>query len=44
VGLASMHARAEELGGTLTVTGGPVRGTCLRAELPLAPARAAVGS
>jgi signal transduction histidine kinase len=44
LGLASMHARAEELGGTLTVTGGPASGTCLRAELPLVPARAAVGS
>jgi signal transduction histidine kinase len=44
LGLASMHTRAEELGGALTVAGGPASGTCLRAELPLVPARAAVGS
>jgi signal transduction histidine kinase len=44
LGLASMHGRAEELGGTLTVAGRPAGGTRLRAALPLAPLRAAVGS
>ncbi len=35
VGLASMRERAEELGGSLTLSGEPGRGTRLRAELPL---------
>jgi signal transduction histidine kinase len=42
VGLPSMQARAEELGGTFAVTAGESRGTCVRAALPLALARAAV--
>ena len=42
VGLPSMHARAEELGGTLAVDAGPSGGSCVRAVLPLAPARAVV--
>ncbi len=35
VGLASMRERAEELGGSLTVTGRPGRGHPVRAELPV---------
>ncbi|MGN6577489.1 MAG: sensor histidine kinase, partial [Nocardioides sp.] len=42
VGLPSMQARAEELGGTFAVSSGESRGTCVRAVLPLAHARAAV--
>lgn len=34
VGLNSMRERAEELGGTLTVTTNPTGGTCLLARLP----------
>ncbi len=35
LGLASMRERAEELGGSFTVTGAAGRGTQIRAELPL---------
>lgn len=36
IGLASMHERAEELGGTCTMTSLPQGGTCVLAHLPLA--------
>jgi signal transduction histidine kinase len=36
VGLRSMHERAEELGGSLSVTGRPGGGTLVRARLPMA--------
>ncbi|WP_167137048.1 MULTISPECIES: sensor histidine kinase [unclassified Diaminobutyricimonas] len=42
VGLKSMHERAEELGGTLTVTARPAGGTLVRAWLPMAEERACV--
>ncbi len=35
LGLASMHRRAEEVGGRCTVTAGPAGGTRVRAEFPL---------
>lgn len=38
VGMASMRERAEELGGTLSITSGPAGGTIVRADLPVAPA------
>jgi signal transduction histidine kinase len=37
VGLTSMRNRAEELGGSCTVTAGPDRGTVVTAVLPVAP-------
>jgi signal transduction histidine kinase len=35
LGLASMHRRAEEVGGRCTVTAGPGGGTRVRADFPL---------
>jgi signal transduction histidine kinase len=41
VGLASMRERAEELGGTLTISPAGPQGTQLTARLPLFPTLAA---
>jgi signal transduction histidine kinase len=38
VGMASMRERAEELGGTLSITSAPTGGTIVRATLPASPA------
>jgi signal transduction histidine kinase len=36
-GLQSMHSRAAQLGGRLTISSGPGRGTAVHVEVPTAP-------